>query len=351
MPERGEQSAALFLCHGIYLLRRGNAAARDDNGYHLCGEQVAERICKILVFIFFKIAHYAAVERLLIESGLHIYLDGKSPRSHRPHMSRGGEHRRSAYAEMSEEQLSEIAVDNLAAFIIYYGDADVLQCQTLHRGAGAVAAAKPDKRGHKRLYRMSRLRGEAVSVARRAGHGIGRAARGYYHAVKIREGAFIRHYRGNALFAALTAQLYIRHSLREYRDAQSAHFVFESEDDISRLVGNGENPVSALRFQRYAEPLGKEGFCAFAVKAAYRGKEKFPVCRDIPHKFLGCAVVCQIASALARDAELAPEKSVPLENRDRGTAVGGKDGGAHSCRTCTYYGNFPHLFFSVFSVL
>ena len=163
---------------------------------------------------------------------------------------RCGKHKRTAHAEMREQHLTKLLVHRLIFSRIDKRQRNVLKAQPRHITATALFYAYRDK--HRLWFNdsVTERPGYLISAAVRACAAVRRSARRYYDVIRINL-ALTEPY---ALDSAVLG--YYPFCVRgDYFDAERTHALFKRFNNVLCTVGNRENTVSSLGFQRHSQPL------------------------------------------------------------------------------------------------
>ena len=263
------------------------------------------------------------VELLLVQGGLAVD-HGAVGRALVPvGVGRRAEHQRAGQAEVGEEQLALVLIDDLALAVPQAQD-HVPQGQALHPGAVAAVLLQGDERGARRHDGVPQRLRHAVAVAGRAGRGVGRPAGGQDHGPRRDDGPVGADDAAHAAVLhgdVVRAQVADRHPRPAQGEEQRVHHV-----------------GGAVRARKNAPPtLGLEGDAQlFKISHDRGGREaregavqKAPVAGDVREHARRVGVVGEVAAALAGDVELTTELFVRLEQDHLGPGPPRPQGGHH----------------------
>ena len=252
-----------------------------------------------------KIAQDAGVELLFVEARLQVDQQAAARLPHAPHVGARGEDQRAGDAEVRKQHLAQLLINELVVLI--GRERHVFQREALHLGAIIVRAFQRHERRAARRDRVAQLLGEAVARPGGAGQRIAQAP-GADGGGAAREIALHRHdARHGAVFGddLLCGGF---DGLYPGLAAEGGH----DRRHVVCVVRLGKDAVSALCLERQARVF-KEGHGVGRAEAVQGAVEEASVAGDVRHHGLHVAVVGEVAAALARDAELAPQLVVRLQ--------------------------------------
>ena len=215
------------------------------------------------------------------------------------------EHKRPRYSEMRKQHFAKLAKNQLIVFI--RRKCHVFKRKSLHLRAIFIVALKRDERRPARCYTVSELPSHFIACSGRACERIRKSAgadnggaAGYNSAVGLYAGDFAV-FRNNMLCAFA----YVTHSA-------ALEIARERSGNVVCVVGHGKHAVAALGFKRKPERLEKL-HCFSRREPVERTVQKPAVAGYVGKKIFYVAVVGHVAAALARYAQLAPERFVRLK--------------------------------------
>ena len=323
MLKKMHQRVTLLARDLVHLLRGIDAASAHEHRDHRPPGKIIKRVLKIAVVVFFKIPEDPRVELLLVKSGLQVDLHGIGSAAGLRHMRACGEHERTRDAEVREHHLAKLGVDGLAV-LPQHGEAHVAQRKALHLGAVGLRAFQRNERGARRRDGVSRRLCKTQSVAGRARRRIGQSARADRSRAALDAPRRCLHGSDGAVSRddALRGRL-----LHLY--ARADERVCKGVCNIVCAVGDRKHAIAALDLQRHAEGF-KKRLRVLRRKPAERAVQKPSLAGDVLQKGFHVAVVRDVAAPLARDAHLAPELAVRLQQHDLRAAARGGIGAHHT---------------------
>ena len=221
------------------------------------------------------------------------------------HMRARTQNRRAGKPKVREQQLTEVRVDRLLfLFIVRHGHAAVAQRKPLHRRAILVIRGQRHQRRTHRNNGVPQLFRQPRAVAVRARAGVRSAAARQKHAGGLKHIVF----RAHADDAAVFGQHLFHIALPNFH-AALFQLLPKRVRNVVCIVRDREHAVAALRFQRHAKSL-KKVHRVLRGEIVHRPVQKPAVAgRGFNHR-ARLAVVCYVAAALARNADLPPKLCV-----------------------------------------
>ena len=271
--------------------------------------EVIERVLKIAVGVFLKIAQDARIELLFIQRRLQV--DGQAVFVLRKvaHVRARRQHQRTRHAKVREEHLTQVGIDDLILLIVDR-ERHVAQRKALHLGAPGIVRFQWDERWTRGRDRVAKLPGKPIPVAGRTGERIGQTARADDGSIAV-DGTLRGH---NGRDRTIVCQNIRRRGVHD-PTACVRIGALKGVGNIVRPVGDRKHAVAALGLERHAERF-KQRHRILRAKTVERTVEKAPVARDVGKNGLGIAVIRHVAAALAGDAQLFAEHLVRLEQHN-----------------------------------
>ena len=149
---------------GVDLRILRDAGQAHEHRDHGVAREVIERVLKIAVGVFLKIAQDARIELLFIQRRLQV--DGQAVFMPRKimHMRARRQHQRARHAKVREEHLTQVGVDRLVLLVVDR-ERHVAQRKALHLGAPGIVRFQWDERWTRGRDRVAQLLGKAIPVA------------------------------------------------------------------------------------------------------------------------------------------------------------------------------------------
>ena len=271
--------------------------------------EVIERVLKVAIGVFLKIAQDARIELLFVQRRLQV--DGQTVLVLRKvaHVRARRQHQRARHAKVRKEHLAQIGVDDLILLVVDR-ERYVAQGKALHLSAPGIIGFQRHERGTRGRDRVAQPLREAIPVAGRAGERIGQTARADDGGIAV-DGALCGH---DGRDRTVLRQNVCRRSVH-YPPARVRIGALKGVGNVVRPVGDREHAVAALGLERHAERF-KQRHRVLRAQAVERAVEKAPVTRNIGKNGLDIAVIRHVAAALAGDAQLLAEHLVRLEQHD-----------------------------------
>ena len=289
----------------------GQAHEHRDHGM-AC--EVIERILKVAVGVFLKIAQDARVELLFVQRRLQINGQAVFVPRKVVHVRARRQHQRARHAKVREEHLAQVGVNGLVLLIVDR-ERHVAQGEALHLGAPGILGFQRHERGARGRDRMAQPLRKPVAVAGRTGERIGQAARADDGGIAV-DRALRGHNGGDGAVLRQDIRCRSVHDL----PAGVRIGALKGVGNVVRPVGDREHAVAALGLERHAKRF-KQRHRILRAEAVERAVEKAPVARNVGKDGFHIAVVRYVAAAFAGDAQLFAEHLVRLEQHNMKPAL------------------------------
>ena len=296
--------------HGFVLRDVRQAHQYGDHGVP---REIDQGVFKVAVCILVEVAQDTGVKLFFVEARFQVDQQAVLRLPHAPHVGARGEDQRTRDAEVRKQHLAQFPVNELV--VLVGRERHVLEGEALHLGASLVRAFKRHEGRAARRDRVAQLLGEAVARSGGAGQRIAEST-GADGGGAAREIALSRHdSRHGAVFGDnLLCSGF--HGLHPRLAAEGR----DRRRHVVCVVRLRKDAVSALGLQRQAR-IFKEGHGVGGAETVQGAVEETAVAGDVCHHGLHVAVVGEVAAALARDAELAAQLVVRLQEHSLHAAV------------------------------